>query len=238
MVFLLGAADTNGKGCSCRRSPPDTGVVDQQDEVEIPTPAVTLQVTSIDPARGEAGKGFSAMIYGSGFDSGAVVHFGGTQGPDAQVKDENTISVDVPGLAEGTYDVVVTNPDGTRSTLHQGLAIEQSVPQCSFLRVYFEFDRFRLVPDAEQALNDFVPCYQDTPGTILLEGHTDERGTVEYNLALGQRRADSVGRYLSAHGVAPSRLQTVSYGEERPADPGHDEQAWAKNRRVDIHAGQ
>jgi peptidoglycan-associated lipoprotein len=67
---------------------------------------------------------------------------------------------------------------------------------------------------------------------ILIEGHCDERGTAEYNLALGERRAAAVMTYLVSLGVSPSRLRSVSYGKEFPFDPGHDDNAWAKNRRA------
>jgi len=71
------------------------------------------------------------------------------------------------------------------------------------------------------------------PGAkVQIEGHCDERGTPEYNLALGQRRADSTKKYLVNLGIDGSRLSTISYGEEKPADPGHNEAAWAKNRRA------
>jgi peptidoglycan-associated lipoprotein len=67
---------------------------------------------------------------------------------------------------------------------------------------------------------------------IQIEGHCDERGTVEYNLALGERRANSTKKYLTSLGISPDRISTISYGKERPADPGHNEEAWAKNRRA------
>ena len=67
---------------------------------------------------------------------------------------------------------------------------------------------------------------------IVLEGHCDERGTVEYNQALGERRADAVRDYLVGAGITTNRIQVISYGSERPFDPGHDEAAWAKNRRA------
>ena len=69
---------------------------------------------------------------------------------------------------------------------------------------------------------------------MQVEGHADERGTTDYNLALGQRRADTVKRHLVAKGVSPSRLATRSMGEERPVSRGHDEGAWSKNRRVEL----
>ena len=67
---------------------------------------------------------------------------------------------------------------------------------------------------------------------IQIEGHCDERGTVEYNLALGERRANSAKRYLTSLGIPENRISTISYGKERPLDPGHNEEAWTKNRRA------
>lgn len=69
-------------------------------------------------------------------------------------------------------------------------------------------------------------------GKIQIEGHCDERGTVEYNLALEERRAHSAKQYLVSHGISPDRISTISYGKEMPLDPGHHEEAWAKNRRA------
>ena len=68
--------------------------------------------------------------------------------------------------------------------------------------------------------------------SVVIEGHADERGTREYNLALGERRADAVRSFLVSAGVSPRQIEIVSYGEERPEDPGHDEAAWARNRRA------
>ncbi len=237
LVFLVGAADSSGKGCSCKKDR-DTGEVVDEVVETVQTVETPLQITSVEPARGEAGKAFTARVFGAGFERGAGVYFGGTQGIDAAVADANTIKVQVPAMPEGTYDVYVTNPDGTRATLRRGLQIVQTVPDCAFLRVYFEFDQARLVPDAEAAINGFVPCYQTATGGILVEGHTDERGTTEYNLALGQRRADATARHLTSRGIQSSRIQVVSFGEERPIDPSSNEAAWAKNRRADIHVGR
>ncbi|MDE0179549.1 MAG: OmpA family protein, partial [Gammaproteobacteria bacterium] len=69
---------------------------------------------------------------------------------------------------------------------------------------------------------------------VNIEGHCDERGTREYNLALGERRSEAVRRYLISAGVRSTQIETVSFGEERPVDPGHDESAWAKNRRAEM----
>lgn len=100
-------------------------------------------------------------------------------------------------------------------------------------RVFFEFDRSNLTSEAEQTVERLAAWMQEYPGTtVTVEGHADERGTREYNLALGARRANSVKDYLIVLGIDPNRVDTVSYGEERPAVLGSNEQAWAQNRRA------
>ncbi len=100
--------------------------------------------------------------------------------------------------------------------------------------VYFEFDKSTLLPEARAILNAHAERLKSTGGRIVLEGHADERGTREYNLALGERRAQSVQSYLAIQGVPRSRLETVSYGEEKPLEYGPGEARWSKNRRVEI----
>ena len=99
-------------------------------------------------------------------------------------------------------------------------------------RVFFDYDKSDLSPEARataEALAAWMNSYPAT--TIGIEGHCDERGTREYNLALGERRASAVHDYLVALGVAPNRLSTISYGKERPAVLGSNEESWAQNRR-------
>jgi peptidoglycan-associated lipoprotein len=100
-------------------------------------------------------------------------------------------------------------------------------------RVFFAFDSSTLDSAARATLDRQAQWLaQHGSLTVTIEGHADERGTREYNLALGDRRAAAASGYLSSLGVSASRIRTISYGEERPADPGHDETAWAKNRRA------
>lgn len=99
--------------------------------------------------------------------------------------------------------------------------------------VHFDFDKSNLRPEAQEILKSKAGWLRDNPDVnATIEGHCDERGTNAYNLALGDRRANSAKAYLVDLGIAGSRLTTVSYGEERPLDPGHNEEAWAKNRRA------
>lgn len=99
--------------------------------------------------------------------------------------------------------------------------------------IHFGFDRYDIRPDARPALEKNAQWIREHPqARVQIEGHCDERGTVEYNLALGDRRARSTRDYLISLGVDPGQLSTVSFGEERPLDPDHNEEAWARNRRA------
>jgi peptidoglycan-associated lipoprotein len=102
--------------------------------------------------------------------------------------------------------------------------------------VYFDFDSAVLREDARATLKKNAEELRATPNTVItLEGHCDERGSEEYNLALGERRGESVRSYLVDLGIPASRLRVVSFGEAKPAVMGHDESAWKWNRRVEAH---
>ncbi|CAB1073936.1 hypothetical protein JY97_16385 [Alkalispirochaeta odontotermitis] len=98
--------------------------------------------------------------------------------------------------------------------------------------IYFDFDKSTLTPAAQDNLLRKAEWLRENPyATVTIEGHCDDRGTNEYNLALGDRRAESAKSFLVDLGIDPARLSTISYGEERPVDPRNNEEAWAKNRR-------
>lgn len=108
-----------------------------------------------------------------------------------------------------------------------------------FHDIHFGFDSYALDDQGRMDLESNARILKEQSGLrITIEGHTDERGTVEYNLALGAERARAVKSALTALGVSSSRVDTISYGEEIPLDPGHDETAWAKNRRAHFAVGQ
>jgi peptidoglycan-associated lipoprotein len=99
--------------------------------------------------------------------------------------------------------------------------------------IYFEFDQYILSDTAKQNLNKKAQWLKNFPGAkAVIEGHCDERGSAEYNLALGQKRADAAMQYLVSLGISADRISTVSFGKEKPIDSGHIEAAWAKNRRA------
>ena len=99
--------------------------------------------------------------------------------------------------------------------------------------IHFDFDKFSLTKEAREILAKKVSWLQNNTNVkIQIEGHCDERGNNEYNMALGERRANSAMEYLLTAGVEASMISTISYGEEKPLDPGHNEDVWAKNRRA------
>lgn len=101
--------------------------------------------------------------------------------------------------------------------------------------IYFEFDSSDITAEGQAVVQRYGSYLKANPAArVRLEGHADERGTREYNVGLGERRAKAVQAALTALGVSDNQLSIVSYGEERPVDPGHDEAAWAKNRRVQL----
>jgi peptidoglycan-associated lipoprotein len=122
-----------------------------------------------------------------------------------------------------------SDPSGSKTT-------QNNTPEIpSLVTVYFDYDDSALRPDAKEGLKrdaEFLRSNKDAKAE--LQGNCDSRGTEEYNLALGKRRAESAKQYLADLGISPQRLTTVSFGEENPAAPGEGEAAWAKNRRVDF----
>ncbi len=161
----------------------------------------------------------------------AAMMWGCSSTPDEQSSTSTTGDSGAPTTSTAASDQGVTSSE---------LPSESAIPPGSsedFVvnvgdRVHFGFDRFDLTNEARGIL-EAQAKWLERHGSIAVTvaGHADERGTREYNLALGERRAISVRNYLIALGIDPSRIRTVSYGKERPVDPGSTEDAWAKNRR-------
>ncbi len=116
----------------------------------------------------------------------------------------------------------------------QGGTCVSRTDACSYEPIHFEFDKSSLTSEAERQLSTLADCIKKARSKLTLEGHADERGTEEYNLQLSNRRAASVRKYLTALGVTSGSLDTVGYGFNRPAVQGHNEAAWAANRRVEF----
>ena len=110
--------------------------------------------------------------------------------------------------------------------------LRQEISAFESQNIYFDYDKSELKPEAQDILTKKAAFLQANPDyNVSIAGHCDERGTNEYNLALGERRATAASKFISALGVSENRISTVSYGEERPVDTGHNEAAWSKNRR-------
>jgi peptidoglycan-associated lipoprotein len=132
-------------------------------------------------------------------------------------------------------DEPIINPSGDAGAASAGNGSESGNASDTgeLNTAYFDFDSFKLNNEARDALKkDADWLKSNANATVQIEGHCDERGTTEYNLALGEKRANAARSYLLKLGITKSRLSVISYGKERPADPGHDESAWGKNRRA------
>lgn len=109
----------------------------------------------------------------------------------------------------------------------------EEVPMPVLDDVFFAFDKYNLTDESKQKLqNNVAELKRAADVSIIIEGHCDERGTKAYNLALGEKRANAAKDYITALGISDARITIISYGKERPFDPGHNEEAWAKNRRA------
>jgi len=222
-------------GGGCKKKPPAPPPPPPPQAVE-----VRLQVTSVSPSSIEPGKPVTLTVNGGGFEDGASVNFikdatVGT-GTEVRVNSSNSLSVTTPAMPLGTFDVKVTNPSGESSTLRGGLIVKNMNVACKNVTVNFDFDRSNIRSDARSTLDGHMSCFQSLTGQISVTGHADERGTVDYNLALGLRRANSVKDHLTRGGVSGSRVSTTTRGEEEPAQRGSNEAAWAANRRAEIRA--
>jgi len=210
-----------------------------------PTPTVRVQVISVDPPSVKVHEPFRAQVFGSGFQSDIGVWVGSTRIAAVTRFDSNSLEISVPPLEQGAHDLKVLNSDGTGHTLKSAIVARiidttRTDPtaglSCDNLTISFDFDSSSLSTRSQAVLSSNLACFTHRTGTVRIEGHCDERGTTDYNLALGQRRADSVRLWLASQGVSSSRVQVISYGEERPADRTGGEASWARNRRAEVHA--
>lgn len=157
---------------------------------------------------------------------------GGVKNPNPEPIDKGPI---IPEGRKGPTEQPLT-PDPQGNTPQAGLpdfeGMLQDPSKFASETIYFEFDR-STIKKSEQVKAETVALFLkgDLSKKLLIEGHCDERGTEEYNRALGERRALAIREFLINSGIAADRIRTISYGEDKPADPGHDEAAWSKNRR-------
>jgi len=139
-----------------------------------------------------------------------------------------------PGSGGGHIQEGVVGSEGIREPGNKA-AISEGRTSAPFLPIYFDFDRYTIRPDMIDRMEHNAKVMLDHPNIkVEIQGNCDERGTNEYNLALGEKRAKAARDYMVNMGVDPGRITIVSLGEEKPLDPGHNEKAWAKNRRDDF----
>lgn len=130
---------------------------------------------------------------------------------------------------------VIGLDDPLALTDRDGMTGMEPVDSSAYAPVYFAFDSSTVSPGELSKAREVASYLNNYPGhAVILQGHTDERGSREYNLALGERRALAVREVLMSYGIGPDRIQTLSFGEEQPAVAGFDESAWSLNRRVDF----
>jgi peptidoglycan-associated lipoprotein len=156
--------------------------------------------------------------------------------PSAPVDDQSTAAAAAAAAKDGTTTSGTTTSGISGTATGTGAnPLKDPNNVLSKRSIYFEFDSF-VVEDKYKALIDAHAKYlsANRSAKVTLQGHTDERGSREYNIALGQKRADAVKRAMTLMGVQDVVIETVSYGKEKPKREGHDEAAWAENRRVDI----
>ena len=155
-------------------------------------------------------------------------------GEDASARDVSTVVVgdggngsDVGNEDLGPGEVRIGGNGGSGATAGTVVSEADTV-------LYFDFDLSSLTPQSRAALTRIAAALRTTSSDVRVEGHADERGTREYNIALGERRAKAVADFLVLQGVSASRIETISYGEERPAASGTGDRVWSLNRRVEI----
>jgi peptidoglycan-associated lipoprotein len=176
---------------------------------------------------------FLAVVLAAGCSKKQTVRSGDASGaaPGAEAPSAATPGAEAIGETPVT-ETPAASPGALARAAEAGVAVTQEQPS-RFADVLFDFDKADLREDGKRTCQAVADFLRKNPKTRLtIEGHCDERGTPEYNLALGERRAVAVRNYLVSLGIPKGVLSTVSFGEERPLDPGHSEEAWAKNRRA------
>ena len=147
--------------------------------------------------------------------------------------EERTAPSGTPGAA--TSGTTGANVDGTATRSGQGNPLRDPNSPLSKRSVYFDFDSYAVRDEYKPLIEAHGRYLQSTrPGRMIIQGNTDERGSREYNIALGQRRADAVKKMMMLYGATGSQIETVSFGKEKPRNAGHDESAWTENRRDDF----
>jgi peptidoglycan-associated lipoprotein len=159
-------------------------------------------------------------------------------GPHSQTQEQNSAlrnNAPSPEMIPQPIEIPVSQS----SALQDSKAVTDSLKKFEDEDIYFNFDEFTVSQESKKILASKAAFLKTHPKLkVMIEGHCDERGTTEYNLALGEKRAGEVKKYLIFLGIDGNRLSVISYGKEKPAASGHNEEAWAKNRRAHFDASE
>ncbi len=239
IVLLLVAISITMPGCAKKVAAPPPAVAPPTTPTEAPpTPPAPTITFAASPAAIERGQ--SSTLSWRTANATEVSIDGGIGTVEA------TGTRTVTPTASTTYRARATGPGGTadaevRITVNVAEVIPPAVRPLSdtdvfnemIKDVFFDYDQYNIRGDAREVLMQNARALNDRRGIrITIEGHCDERGSEKYNLALGDKRANEVKSFLVAQGIDPGRIDIISYGEERPFAPGHDEEAWRQNRRA------
>ena len=187
---------------------------------------------------------FLALLTFTGCAKQELVRKDDSLAPAATAKVESTATDAKPAAttAQNQAPLVTTRPEPTPvreepiAAKNSDAATIAAEVQRQLEKVYFDFDSATLSDAARRSISANAALLTRNPGVkVRVEGNCDERGSDEYNLAIGERRAKAAAQYLQSLGIGAERIATLSYGKEKPADPGHDEAAWAKNRRDEFN---
>lgn len=152
--------------------------------------------------------------------------------PEATKKEEAMKTEKTAGMKEEVVKEVIVFED-SKVTESSATAPEEKQAPSDLRDIFFEYDKYDIIPDARPVLNDAASFLDKNKViNVVIEGHCDERGTNEYNLALGERRAKSVKNYLVSLGISPNRISVITYGEEKPVCTEQGEDCWHQNRRA------
>jgi len=179
---------------------------------------------------------FSMTLFGGCAEKKAVVKDEAVQEQKAAPAQAAPVVVDEEAARKAREKEAADREAALKAQAAKDAAAKRNAAALAALNIqniYYDFDKSSIRPDAREILKANAEIFaKNSTATIVVEGYCDERGTAEYNMALGERRAQEAKQYLVNLGINATRIETISFGEERPADPGHDEAAWAHNRRA------
>lgn len=213
------------------------GVLNKAFAVDSQSPMIKM----IIPNRGTNDGPITVILTGKNFDKKASAKLSKSgkeiEGSNTSVvsSDNASTTFNLNDQEPGSYDVILTNPDGKSGVLAGGFTIEKIMEEKLLKSIFFDFDKYNIRPDQAPRLDYNLELLKEFKDNyVVLDGHADERGTREYNIALAERRAGTVKKFLVQNGFDPEKITINAYGEDYPVKKGHNESSWWYNRRVDI----